>query len=60
MTTTLMDLIDKNRDNIEANDYEKICSILKYLHMKDMSRQYIIKYYKIYQRIIDFWKAIKK
>ena len=50
MTTILMDLIDKNKYNIEANDYEKMCSILKYLHMKDMSRQYnIIKFHmKIY------------
>ena len=54
MTTILMDLIDKNKDNIKEGDYEKMCSILKYLHMKDMSRQYIIKYYKIsYENIFN-------
>ena len=54
MTTLLMDLIDKNKDNIKDGDYEKICSILKYLHMKEMSRQYLIKYYKIsYENIFN-------
>jgi hypothetical protein len=49
-----MNLINKNKDNIEEGDYEKMCSILKYLHMKDISRQYIIKYYKIsYENIFN-------
>lgn len=54
MTTILMDLINKNKDNIEANDYDKMCNLIKYLHMKDMSKQYIIKYYKIsYENIFN-------
>lgn len=49
-----MDLINKNKDNIEANDYDKMCNLIKYLHMKDMSKQYIIKYYKIsYENIFN-------
>jgi hypothetical protein len=45
-----MDLIDKNKDNIKEGDYEKMCNVIKYLHMKNMSRQYnIIKFHmKIY------------
>ena len=63
MTTILMDLIDKNKDNIKEGDYEKMCYILKYLHMKDMSRQYnIIKFHmkiyliKILQILINYSK----
>ena len=47
MTSKLMELIDNNKEKIEDGDYLKMCSILKYLNMKERTRQYKIKYYKI-------------
>ncbi len=45
-----MDLIDKNKDNIKEGDYEKMCSILKYLHIKDITDTYQL--FKIKTKIV--------
>lgn len=47
MTSKLMELIDNNKEKIEDGDYVKICSILLKMNMKEMTKQYKIKYYKI-------------
>jgi hypothetical protein len=47
MTSKLMELIDNNKENIEDGDYIKMCSILIKMNIKEMTKQYKIKYYKI-------------